>query len=86
MAESILFSGKESDPDTLESVIGQAVGAASVCWENMEGTGVFQDDRARQIVDDVVKWINERYAKSSYQKTFDSEQRNADIDAADEDD
>jgi hypothetical protein len=58
--DSILFDGVDN-PTNLEEVVGQAVGAASVCWESMEGTGIFQEDRARQIVDDVVEWIKENY-------------------------
>lgn len=48
-------------PDTLLTVIGQAVGAASVCWEDMSGTGEFESQRARVIVDEVITWINEHY-------------------------
>lgn len=33
----------------LESAVFQALGAASVCWESMEGTGIFQSDRAKEI-------------------------------------
>lgn len=53
---SILFDGV-NNPTTIEEVVGQAVGAASVCWESMEGTGVFDDARARQIVEDVLMFI-----------------------------
>lgn len=38
----------------VERVVGEAVGGGSVCWENMNGTGVFQDQKARKIVDDAV--------------------------------
>lgn len=60
--DSILFDGV-NNPETLEEVVGQAIGAASVCWESMEGTGIFQEDRARQIVDDVLDWIKTEYIK-----------------------
>lgn len=43
--------------DTLESAIGEAIGAASVCWENMSGTGVFDEVRARQIVDALLEFV-----------------------------
>jgi hypothetical protein len=36
---------------SLESAVFQALGAASVCWENMSGTGVFQSERAKAIGD-----------------------------------
>lgn len=60
----ILFQGRESDPKTLSEVIGQAVGAGSVCWEDMSGTGVFQDGRASMIVDEVLSWIGDRYIQA----------------------
>lgn len=37
------------DADTLEAVVFQAIGAGSVCWESLEGTGVFQDGQAREV-------------------------------------
>ena len=37
--------------ETLEEAVFTALGAASVCWESMEGTGVFQSDRAKAIGD-----------------------------------
>ena len=61
----ILFTGKENDPKTLENVLGEAIGAASVCWEKMDGTGVFDEQRARAILAEVVGWINTYYVKSS---------------------
>jgi hypothetical protein len=38
----------------IEEFIGQAVGAASMCWENPEGAGVFDADRAKQIVEEIM--------------------------------
>lgn len=59
---SVLFDPEQGPvPDTLEGVVGEAIGAASVCWESMAGTGQFQDQRASQIVDEVVAWIKEHY-------------------------
>lgn len=58
----ILLNAGGREPETLRELIGQAVGAGSVCWENMSGTGVFQDDRARQVVDDAVEWVEKYYA------------------------
>lgn len=37
--------------DSVKSVIYQLVGAGSVCWEYMEFTGVFQDQRAVQVAE-----------------------------------
>jgi len=42
----------ESDPEA--AIIFQALGAASTCWESMEGTGVFQSDRAKRIGDELL--------------------------------
>lgn len=44
-------------PRDLEEAVGQAIGAGSVCWEDPGGAGVFQSDRASQIVDELVEWI-----------------------------
>lgn len=42
----------ESDPKA--SLIFQALGAASVCWEKIEGAGVFDSDRAKRIGDELL--------------------------------
>ncbi len=34
----------------LKSLLGEAVGEASMCWSNPEGAGIFQSDRAEAIV------------------------------------
>jgi hypothetical protein len=48
------------DPDLpIEDFIGQAVGAASMCWENPAGAGVFHSERASQIVDEIMQKISE---------------------------
>lgn len=40
----------EFDPDlTLEELAYQVVGAASMCWENVEGAGVFDDEKASLV-------------------------------------
>jgi hypothetical protein len=44
----------------LEEIIGNAVGAASTCWENLEDTGVFDSERASQIVDETVAIIKKK--------------------------
>lgn len=40
---------------SLSAAVFQALGAASVCWEHMEGTGIFQSDRAKAIGDELVE-------------------------------
>ena len=37
----------------LRERIGLAIGAASACWENLAGAGVFESDRAKAIADDL---------------------------------
>ena len=53
----VLSDGKNEH--TLESVVMQSIGAASVCWESMEGTGVFNSNRARQIGQKLLEWIRQ---------------------------
>jgi uncharacterized protein YegP (UPF0339 family) len=50
----------EVDPDPLRSVIFQALGAASACWENLAGAGVFESDRAKAIGDDLLDFLREQ--------------------------
>lgn len=38
----------------IEEFVGQAIGAASVCWENPGGAGVFDSTRAAQIADEIM--------------------------------
>lgn len=44
----------------IETAVGEAIGAASVCWENMSGTGIFDSTRAKQIVDELVDHIRSK--------------------------
>lgn len=41
-------------PEGLETLVFEALGAASACWENLEGAGVFQSDQAKAIGDALV--------------------------------
>ena len=52
------------DWDTLHAAVYQAVGAASSCWESLEGAGVFDDQRAVLVARSLVEWIEQRYTKS----------------------
>lgn len=38
----------------IEEFIGQAVGAASMCWSSPEGAGEFDSTRACQIVEEIM--------------------------------
>ncbi len=55
----ILFRGERGDPTDLRGVVGQAVGAGSVCWKRvgLDPVFVFESERASQIVDEAVAWI-----------------------------
>lgn len=48
---------RADEPLTLESAVFQALGAASTCWESMEGTGIFQDQRAIEIGNKLVEYV-----------------------------
>lgn len=51
------FYWGEGETPTLTAAVYQAVGAASVCWENMSGTGVFDDVRAREVAERLLRFI-----------------------------
>lgn len=40
-----------ADCDNIEELLGQFAGAASMCWENIDGAGSFQDGQASRFVD-----------------------------------
>jgi hypothetical protein len=48
-------------PKNLREAVQIAVGAASSCWENLRGAGVFDSERALQVSEDLLTWINEHY-------------------------
>lgn len=49
-----------ADSDEFKSAVFQALGAASVCWESMSGTGVFQSDQAKALGDEFIAAVRER--------------------------
>lgn len=49
----------EGEPESREAAVFQAIGAATVCWEDMSGTGIFQDEKARAIADGLLAWLDE---------------------------
>lgn len=53
------FEGK-----TLETCVYEALGAASVCWEPMDGSGVFQSERAQAIGEQLLERIRSEYTKA----------------------
>lgn len=48
----------------LETVIFQGLGAASICWQSMEKTGVFDSTLAKEIGDYLVNFVREEYSKA----------------------
>jgi hypothetical protein len=47
------------DGPSLKAAVYQALGAASVCWESMNGTGIFQDQRAVEIGERLIDFIRQ---------------------------
>jgi hypothetical protein len=43
------------DATSVESLIYQTVGAASVCWENPGGAGIFDDRKAAETARDALE-------------------------------
>lgn len=40
-----------------ENKVMQAMGEASMCWSNIEGAGVFDSTKAKQVGDDLLKYL-----------------------------
>lgn len=57
------------DADSLESAVFQALGAASACWDNLEGAGVFQSERARAIGEELLERIGPGWPGQSWCRT-----------------
>lgn len=49
-----------NNTNSLASAIGISVGAASACWSNLRGAGVFESDRAKMVVDVLLEHITSR--------------------------
>jgi hypothetical protein len=58
--------GRDYRPESLEEAVFVALGTASVAWESMEGTGVFNDALARSAGEDLIQWINSNYDKKEH--------------------
>jgi hypothetical protein len=46
--------------ESIEEIVGQAIGAASVCWENPAGAGRFDSVQASEICEDAIYEIRRR--------------------------
>lgn len=53
----------DREPEDLSEAVFQALGAASSCWDNLLGAGVFESERARDIGIDLMTYINDNYEK-----------------------
>lgn len=59
------FSPEQDGTLSLEAAVGQAIGAASMCWESTTSAGVFDSTRAKSIVDAVMARIREDQARAA---------------------
>lgn len=48
---------------SLDSAVFQAIGAASACWTNLQGSGVFESERAKEIGEVLLAFINDNLLK-----------------------
>jgi hypothetical protein len=53
------------DVTDIESLIYQAVGAGSVCWENPGGAGVFDDQKARDVSSEDFERLAQLYVEGN---------------------
>lgn len=61
---AIEFTPEHDGTLPIETAVFQALGAASVCWESMAGTGVFDSTRAKEIGDELLAVIRDGDARS----------------------
>lgn len=54
-----LFSTWQIDTP-IDQIIGEAIGAASMCWEHPERAGVFDSQGASRIVDEVMTTLRRK--------------------------
>jgi hypothetical protein len=48
-----------ANAETLSEVVGQSIGAGSVCWESVNKAGEFKSEQACAVVDDAIARIRE---------------------------
>jgi hypothetical protein len=44
----------------LSNIVGEALGSASMCWENVSAAGVFDSSRAQWVYEGLMAQINRR--------------------------
>lgn len=49
-----------ADCESIEEIVGRAIGAGSVCWENPAGAGEFDSTQASKICQDAIYEIRRR--------------------------
>lgn len=54
---------KQSVDDLIAEKIFQSLGAASTCWDNLSGAGVFESTRAKEIGEQLVKDLDKLYGQ-----------------------
>jgi hypothetical protein len=61
---SVLFQGRESDPNALEDVLLKVIDAGRACarWDSRSGAWVFDEVRAKVIADEAAAWVRANYA------------------------
>lgn len=57
--DSVVYPDLELQGKDLEEAVFTALGAASVCWETIEGAGVFDSSRCKNIGEQLMKRIRE---------------------------
>lgn len=57
--------------DTLANMVYQAIGAASVCWTDMAGQGVFMSERAEQIAAELIGIIDDTVREQEIEPLLD---------------
>ena len=63
------------EPEDLNQAVFMSIGAASVCWESMSGTGVFDDQRARQVGEELVAYIEDHFNPKTPDEIREAKQR-----------
>ena len=48
-SQPFVFVQQKGEELTLEEILFQALGAASMCWENVEAAGIFDSSRAKEV-------------------------------------
>lgn len=56
-AHEVAEEAADKGEDVLSTVVVQAMGYASACWDNLQGAGVFRSDEAREAADSLVEWL-----------------------------